>query len=209
MTTDPPERPWPARLTDNISAEVKRLRQERKWTTEELAERVTRAGLRYTRDQVVNLERTPGRRTTITVGEIITFAAVLGVPPAFLVAPVGSSEQIEYLPGRTTDPWHAYLWFIGQGANDLLEDKRDLFPVEHRDVASALNVFRRHHQQVVSLDMAIRHAADGDASAIQTADAYTTAVVAIRNEIRSRGWTPPLLPPEVKEQVERAEEAAR
>jgi transcriptional regulator with XRE-family HTH domain len=209
VTTAPPERPWPARLTDTIGAEIKRLRQEKKWTTEELAARVTNAGLRYTRDQVVNLERTPGRRNNITRGEVTIFAAVLGVPPAFLVAPVGSPGPIEYLPGRTTDPWHAYLWFTGQGADTLLGDDRERFPEENRDVAIALDAFRRHHDAVIKLDMSVRHAESGDPAAERMVDAYTDVVVAVRNEIRSRGWTPPLLPPEVEDQVEQAEKAAR
>lgn len=195
MTTP---RSWPGQLTEIAGAQIKRHRQAQKLTTEQLAARVTSAGFKCSRDQVVNLERKSGRRQSITVGEIIIFAAVLGLPPAVLLIPIGSSDPVEYLPGRGTDAWAAYQWFTGSGSDALVGDA--WFPTQLDEATLQLNVYRRHTDAVRHLDAAAQR---GESSA---AEGYRAAVAAIRNEIRAHGWHPPSLPLTVNTMVEQAEE---
>jgi len=81
-------------------------------SAEQLAAAVTKLGLPYTRAQVSNLES--GRRDSITVGEVLAFAEVLGVPPALLIFPVGVEQDVESVPGTYSDAWTAYQWLVGQ-----------------------------------------------------------------------------------------------
>lgn len=63
------------------------------------------------RSVLANLES--GRRTTISVPELLILADVLGVPPLMLLFPIGWEQATKALPGTITDPWHAAQWFMG------------------------------------------------------------------------------------------------
>lgn len=124
MTHEPS---WPAALARNVGEQVRRLRNREgsKMSAQAFADALTEFGLPYTRAQVTNLEAhartTEGskapriRRATITVGELIAFAAVLRVPPLNLLFPVGREPSTELLPGRNLDTYEASMWFAGQG----------------------------------------------------------------------------------------------
>lgn len=107
---------WPAEMTRATGKQVRRYRTD-KWrssrmSADQLAAAVTELGLPYTRAQVTNLEA--GRRTSITVGEVLALAAALDVPPLLLIFPFGSSSTVEHLPGQTADTWEAAQWFTGE-----------------------------------------------------------------------------------------------
>lgn len=199
MTTS---RPWPAQLTRATGRQVQYYRKMRELTAEELAKRITDLGLPYTRDQVVNLER-KDRRTTITVGEIIALGAVLGVPPALLIMPIGEESELEVIPDRTFDAWNAYLWFTGLGADTLLGDT---FPPEVEDVVIRLNVFRRHQNALADYALACSSGDPDDDSTGRMRRLALSSLVAIRNEIRSYAWSTPWLPSDLKAAVEAAEQ---
>jgi transcriptional regulator with XRE-family HTH domain len=90
-------------------------------SAEQLAAAVSDLGYRYTRTQVTNLES--GRRDAVTESEIYAFAAVLDVPPALLMVPLGSDDEVELLPGISVDPWTAYRWLIGELPTHALREK--------------------------------------------------------------------------------------
>lgn len=78
-----------AAYTSEVVAEVKRLRQGMKpaWSAERLAREMTKAGVPWTRDSVVNLEN--GRRKRLAVHELLALAYVLEVDsPVDLLAPL-------------------------------------------------------------------------------------------------------------------------
>lgn len=71
------------RPSDGIGARVANYRRLSGLTARELAER---AGLGLTRGIITNIEN--GRKTDITVDQLIAIATVLGVPPAVIALPV-------------------------------------------------------------------------------------------------------------------------
>jgi transcriptional regulator with XRE-family HTH domain len=198
MTTD---RPWPASLTSSIGGQIKRYRQERGYTSAELAKLVSDAGLPYTRDQVVNLERTSGRRTSVTVGELMAFAAALGVAPALLIAPVGDSALIEYLPGHRAEPWRVFTW-VTEGSEDLMV--RAGFPAVE-PISALLSAYHAHQHAVADLtmllSMAERNLDESEATRNRIEDKIEV-LVARRDAMRARGWSPPTLSPDINELVD-------
>jgi transcriptional regulator with XRE-family HTH domain len=71
--------------TDIARARIQRLRKRKGWTQRELAERLEAEGfeLGIDRDVVANFES--GRRRSLSVDELVAFAAVLDVSPVDLI----------------------------------------------------------------------------------------------------------------------------
>lgn len=105
--------PWPERLVEVIAGEVKRHRQRRGLSAQQLADACARLGLPIQRSVLANLES--GRRANLSVPELLVLAAALNVAPVLLVFPVGSQELSEFRPGMKVDTWRAAQWFGGQG----------------------------------------------------------------------------------------------
>lgn len=136
--------PWPADLTRITGKQVRRYRELRGMSAERLAEAVQAAGLPYTRTQVTNLES--GRRTTITIGEVLVLAQVLELPPLLLIFPVGEVDSVEVLPGRELDTWAATKWFTGEGALSNSSQDEKAWTVS----AGPIHWYRRHDEYVES-----------------------------------------------------------
>jgi transcriptional regulator with XRE-family HTH domain len=93
---------------------------------EELGNRMTKLGVRWSRVSVEKLEN--GRRGAITVQELLALALVLDVSPALLLAdprtvekvPVGKVGVTDDDPGRDVelDAWTALLWLCGMARPD-------------------------------------------------------------------------------------------
>jgi hypothetical protein len=108
---------WQGRLTAVIAREVRRHRDRRRLSAQQLADRTAEFGMAIPRNVLANLES--GRRDTITVAEVLVLAGVLGVSPMELICPVGYDEEIEILPGREMDPLKASRWLDGQRILDV------------------------------------------------------------------------------------------
>lgn len=115
MTQSPNESAWSDRQARTIAAEVRRHRQLRGMSAQQVADRCEELGMLVPRSVIANLES--GRRTTVTVAELLVLAEALHVPPAQLVFPVGYQEKVEALPGREVSPIRAVQWFSGGGLN--------------------------------------------------------------------------------------------
>jgi transcriptional regulator with XRE-family HTH domain len=102
---------WSDRVAAQIAAEVRRYRQQARMSTQQVADECEKRGLTIKRSVLANLES--GRRTTLSVPELLVLADVLRVPPLILLFPIGLQEATEVLPGVTADPWHAAQWFMG------------------------------------------------------------------------------------------------
>lgn len=117
---------WQARLTQTIAREIRRHRDRRKLSAQQLADRTEELGLAVPRNVVANLES--GRRDTITAAEILIIAAALNVAPIELICPVGFDEQLELLPGRFVDPLMASRWVDGELVLDATKPQTVLRP---------------------------------------------------------------------------------
>ncbi|MGP3923891.1 helix-turn-helix domain-containing protein [Streptomyces sp. 8N616] len=102
---------WPTRLAHRIAGEVRRYRTMRGISAQQLSDLCSAVGMDIPRAVISNLEN--GRRTSVTVAEVLVLAAALDVPPLLLVFPVGYEEVCEVLPDRRRDTWGGFLWAAG------------------------------------------------------------------------------------------------
>lgn len=182
-------RPWPTALTAVLARQVRRYRDAAGLSAQQLAERMTaEVGSTYTRTQVTNLES--GRREAITVGELMGFARILGVPPLMLVLPLGEAEAVEVLPGVTVDPWTAWRWVTGEIPAE------GLTPAESRDWTvqfignPVVSCYRRHEVAVTSYPYA---------QSEKSLQKVARDVAAARIQMHQNGWELPPIPDAVAE----------
>lgn len=102
---------------------IKQLRKEREWSAQKLGEEMARVGIPWNRSIVVNIEQ--GRRSYITVEELVALGRVLGVPPMLLALPFDQLRQIAVLPNASVPTWAAAQWFAGHAPFPTTSDQRD------------------------------------------------------------------------------------
>lgn len=102
---------WSARLVRSIAGEVKRHREAQDMSAQRLADRCAELGQPIPRSVLANLES--GRREALSVPELLVLAEALGVPPVALLVPLGHSDQVEALPGRSVSTSDALAWLAG------------------------------------------------------------------------------------------------
>ncbi|WP_299489911.1 helix-turn-helix domain-containing protein [uncultured Gordonia sp.] len=118
---------------------MKRLRGKR--SAQWLADQTGELGHPIPRTTISETEN--GRRTSITVQELVVLAQALGVPPIELLYPGVPDADTEVLPNDRRTAWQAAQWFSGedrQGTATALARKRDALLQE---LAQAQNVFQR------------------------------------------------------------------
>lgn len=108
------QKPWPARLTQSIAAEVRRHRAAQGMSAEQLSARCAELGADIPRNTIADLEN--GRRASLSVAELLMLAAALEVPPVLLLFPVGREETTEILPDYPAPTFRALQWFAGESA---------------------------------------------------------------------------------------------
>jgi transcriptional regulator with XRE-family HTH domain len=145
MTQDP-EPDWSARLAFSVAREVRRHRQAQGLSAQQLADRCAQIGMPIQRSVLANLES--GRRTTITVAEVLVLAHALNVPPGVLMFPAGHEVQTEVLPGAYTEPGSAVDWLAGRTFLD--HDAAEKF------FDTPLGLVRLHQDQVTTLRRSVR-----------------------------------------------------
>ncbi|MGI5127451.1 helix-turn-helix domain-containing protein [Pseudonocardia sp. CA-107938] len=184
---------WPAELTRTTARQIRALREHARLSAQQLADRMAdEIGGSYTRTQVTNLES--GRRETITVGEVLAFARILGVAPLMLVFPLGSPDAVEVLPGTSTDTWTAWQWATGDIAGDDVVGELQGRIVQPNQI---VNTYRRHQQGLAVLAYA------GSDSDERVLDAAASRLAAARIEMHRAGWALPAIPASVHERVRR------
>src|SRR6267378_320164 len=104
---------WPGRVALAVATEVRRYREDRKMSAKQLSDRCGQLGMDIPRAVLANLEN--GRRSTVTVAELLVLAQALEVPPLLLVVPLARQESVEILPGLNTPTWDAAKWLRGDG----------------------------------------------------------------------------------------------
>ncbi|WP_405548901.1 hypothetical protein OG215_15270 [Streptomyces globisporus] len=144
MTQESSDAGWPARLAQSVAAEVRRHRQAQRLSAQQLSDRCAELGMPIQRSVLANLES--GRRTTVTVAEVLVLAEALEVAPAALIFPVGYSQEVESLPSVEVSPLRAVDWLSGY-------TKLSGFPKHHSN--SPLAALRRHRELAAELRTAV------------------------------------------------------
>jgi transcriptional regulator with XRE-family HTH domain len=199
---------WPDRFVRTVAGEVRRYRKQARMSAQQLSDRCEALGLPIKRSVLANLES--GRRTTISVPELLILAEALGVVPMLLLFPLGREETVEVLPGRQVDPWDAVRWFDGVSADP---GNRNAEPSD-RIVYSAVNLYGLH-EQAAAVWPSYREAVTAAWSAVAEAsteddrqrltkaaeagdarmDVATKTVLGIRYDMRKAGMILPKLEP--------------
>lgn len=165
MTQEAEVPEWSAKLALSIAGEVRRHRQAQGLSAQQLSDRCARIGMPIQRSVLANMES--GRRTTVTVAEVLVLAHALDVPPGVLLFPVGYQTQCEVLPGGCQEPASAVDWLSGrtfftEGASG------DFFE-------TPLGIVRLHQDQVRKLRQAMRARKHARRVAALAADEYRQA----------------------------------
>lgn len=195
-----------------IAREVRRHRDARKISARQLAERCAEIGMDIPQPVLANLEN--GRRSFVSVAELLVLAAALDVPPILLVAPLGRQETTEILPGRELGTWDAVLW---QSGEMRLTAGSTESPTELMNVADAdavVPLYHLHDQLVDECEaMADAWSADRSYPSLEDSagnvikdgrDFYWDAVDKLRQHralMEQRGLLLPDLPPRLAEDV--------
>ncbi|MEW2633310.1 helix-turn-helix transcriptional regulator [Streptomyces sp. NPDC048389] len=182
---------WMARVSKTVARELRRHRQARGMSAQQLADACEALGAPIPRTVISNIEN--GRRGQITFAEVCLLAAALKIPPTVLGFPVGYLEEVEYLPGKMASPLEAADWWNGEpGAEEW-----------------ALTALRKHHRlesQIRRLYKQIWEQAIADyrwqgepggpeaSAAREVAEELTAELHELRDEIAGRGLVLPPLP---------------
>lgn len=98
--------------TENVIRRVAELRRKRGLTGAKLAERMTKEGVKWDRSIVANLEN--GRRSYVTVDELLALAYVLDVLPVHLLVPIEDEALYRLIPGREDRAADVREWVRGR-----------------------------------------------------------------------------------------------
>jgi transcriptional regulator with XRE-family HTH domain len=202
-----------------IGERIKQLRNKRGWSAQRLGEEMARVGIPWNRSIVVNIEQ--GRRSYITVEELVALGRVLGVPPMLLAFPFDQARDLQVLPNVSVRAWDAAQWFAGRAPfphwqerdamGEVIAEVGDASDLEaFEQGAVAVELWDLHARQLAewrakehAAEMARRRAArdpdDTDAQqdalrARRTAEAIVNNLWEIRRRMRQHGILSPELP---------------
>lgn len=197
-----------------IAERIKQLRNKRGLSAQKLGEEMARAGIPWNRSIVVNIEQ--GRRSYITVEELLALGQVLGVPPLLLAFPFDQVRQVQVLPNVSAPAWDAAQWFAGRAPFPSTGDRMEEWEA-HQDAfdrgAVPFELWQSHARLLQDwstksgqADLARRQAANADSDggresrleagrlADLEADRLANALWEIRRRMRQHGILAPELP---------------
>ena len=97
--------------TGTIAKRVREVREKRRLTAAQLAERMTKVGIAWDRNTVTKLET--GRRANVSVAELLALAAVLDVAPVWLLVPANDDQPYQATPTQTEPAGVVRNWIRG------------------------------------------------------------------------------------------------
>lgn len=174
---------------------LKRYRERRGWTQDDLAREIRGVGWTVDRAQVAKIET--GTRN-ISLDEAVNIAWALGLPPALLYLPLGESHDVAIAPDVIVHPDLARKWIAGTGPATHSNQRARLLSDWHDDM-SVWWV----HDRLNEAQKAVRDAEGGIRGAEYVEDpervkeARVDHVRALKEladvleEMRSAGLTPP------------------
>lgn len=175
-------------------------------TAAQLSEACTALGADVPTSVINNLET--GRRASFGVAELLVVAAALDVAPLLLLFPLGREEAVRVLPDRVVPVWEAVAWFT------------DETPLTHAPAPgtprAVLDAFRQHADAVTTALTSQRLLGEQQRKAnttlsetrrqdhLRSADQLgqlllqdAQALRSLRADMRSAGFLPPALPPDL------------
>jgi transcriptional regulator with XRE-family HTH domain len=156
-------------LGDVIADQVRRFRKKRDLSVRELALKCAEIapGTTLTQASLGNIERgqDPGAkrgRRDVSLGELLTIAAALRVPPVLLLCPLTSPTGVEVIPGMPQYPISIYEWLIGKAPMPGLggassDDGGAAYEAEFYENAYPLRLVTEHEATIAAAERALRH----------------------------------------------------
>jgi len=167
-----PERATAEPITALVADRVRELRNSSGLSQAELAAKMVKLGIPWTRLTVVNLEKRSkearerggaGGRDAVTAQELLALATVFDVPlPWLLIDPMAVSA-VPIAKGVEVDPWTALLWLVGK--EPLTDPPGPTWDTASRVIGQACQVatlVERHaqlrtHQEIAAIMLVDRH----------------------------------------------------
>jgi 8-oxo-dGTP diphosphatase len=175
---------WRARIASNVGVQVRRYRTERKRSAQWLANECSRLGSPIPRGVIAKLEA--GIRQVVSVDELLTLAAALGVPPLRLLVPLDDGN-IEMLPGAEMNPWKAMRDFVGLDDEDM-----SVFAEYRAEEQNLRSLLRASIRGNMALDVPER----------KMIPRAIGALAQVRQKFAARGLAEPELTPDVQKMLE-------
>lgn len=200
-----------------MAERVKQIRQRRGLTAEALAARCAEIGApEITRSVIANIEtgrKGPDgrRRRDVTVDELFILAFALEVPPALLVIPLDGGDALQVTDSVLMGPLQAANWMAGDDAAEGFYE-----PAADEAGRVARSVFAQPTPDATPLVLLRRIGAVlNRAQDIKRVNAgrppeevpllnLGREIAQLNAWLTSLGYTPPPLPPDIAEVVERA-----
>lgn len=196
---------WQAGVTGRVAEAVRRFREERGMSAQDVAAACAKLGYPIARNVIANLEN--GRRSSVDVAEVLVLAKVLDVPPVVFLVPLGEVGEVELLPGLMYSTGEALQWVCGEQ------------PFDHEptnDLELRFSAIRNYSETLRGLQKTISSSEEfrrkvATARDPQTREAnvklvnqfdeiigdYSQDVQDQRSTMRRKGITPPALPSEL------------
>jgi transcriptional regulator with XRE-family HTH domain len=147
MTGDDTSARWAAGCADVLATRIRHRRAQLRWSAADLAEACVAVGYPIPRNVLLKLES--GVRRYATTSELFVLAAALGVPPVWLLLPVGGETAFEYLPGCEMPVDQALRWVDGtEGVGGMDQPDGTGVRRTNPDALQTLRLIRLHHDAV-------------------------------------------------------------
>jgi transcriptional regulator with XRE-family HTH domain len=146
--------PVPTALTLRMGAAIRAARTHAKLSAPEVAKRCRELGVPIPSTGINKIET--GGRGSLKVEELLALAAVLKVPLASLVVPLGAEATTDLLPGLRLSSWEAVQLITGEGPTHDEPEGSPRF---------TLAMFREHEVDVQTATISTRAARDWRAQA--------------------------------------------
>lgn len=181
-----PSTTWDQELVNRIAGEVRHLRDRKGISAQTLTDRINEIGLKMSRSTLAELEN--GRRSYVSVAELILFAHVLSTAPVALVYPGPYDQMVDVLPNVAERQFIAAQWFSGllrRGPQDLTGELDFDLPhnLERLRLSRKIEELRQAAFDLVCIADELERSAPGDAGKADDAGRLRLQVANMAGEI--------------------------
>lgn len=127
-------------IGETVANEMRRLREARGWSQQDLADRLAEIGAPMNRVTLAKIEAGGTRAENLSIVDLLVLAAALDTSPVSLVFPVGRVELIEITPQLRIFSARASKWFCAEMA---LTDEQQLL-INHSEWIQATSGTRAY-----------------------------------------------------------------